>query len=432
MAELRKRSLAVLLLLGMFLLFFTIFLVRYGFSAYTWATARGDTGCISIVTDRGGERLLTFAEDKIYSANPVLRRTTVHLLGDRDGNVPSSILSYYGGKRHSYNLLNGLYAYGNSRSRARLTISAQLQKAALNALGDKSGTVAVINYRTGEILCAVSSPTFDPDVKGETVDGMYVNRFTGGLYTPGSIYKLVTLAAALEEMPEIGKRAFTCAGELYFGTDRITCTKPHGKQTLQEAFRNSCNCAFATLATELGEGKMAAYAEKFGLTQKVTFDGITTAAGRYDANVSLPWSGAGQGDTKINPCSFLAFVSAVARGGQGMQLYLMESIREGYQTPYRAEQTERERILSTETAAVLQKYLRSNVAEKYGDEYFSGLTVCAKTGTAEVGTEKPNALLCGFAIDETCPVAFLIIVEYSGSGANICLPIASVLLEMIN
>ena len=414
-----------MLLLGIFLLLFTAFVLQYGFSAYTWAAFYGDDARIDIVTDREGERLLIFAKEKTYSEDPVLRSATVHLLGDRDGNVQSAILSSYRGKGRSYSLLNGFYSYGHSRTRARLTLSAVLQKAARSALGDKRGTIAVMNYRTGEILCAVTSPTFDPDNKEELVDSMYVNRFTGGLYTAGSIYKLVTLAVALEEIPEIEKRTFSCTGELYFGTDKVTCAKAHGKQTLQEAFTNSCNCTFATLAAELGEDKMAAYAEKFGLTKKMTFDGITAAAGRYDAKLSLPWSGAGQGDTKINPCSFLTFVSAVARDGQGINPYLMHTVRDGFQTLYRAKRTERERILSLKTTEILHEYLRNNVAEKYGDTYFSGLTVCAKTGTAEVGTGKPNALLCGFAIDENCPIAFLIIVENAGSGSSVCLPIAA-------
>lgn len=429
MAELQKRSLAVLLLLGIFLLFFTTFLIQYGFCAYTWATSRGNTQSIGIITDREGERLLTNTEGKTYSSDESLREATVHLLGDRQGNVPAPILSYYGGKGRSYNLLNGFYSYGSPHTRARLTISAQLQKAARNALGDKKGTIAVMNYRTGEILCAVSSPAFDPDGKCETVEGMYVNRFTGGLYTPGSIYKMVTLAIALEEMPGIQNRVFPCKGEVYFGSDKVTCPKPHGKQTLQEAFTNSCNCTFATLAAELGEDKMTAYGSKFGLTEKMTYDGITTTAGRYDTAVSLPWSGAGQGDTKINPCSFLTFVATVARDGQGVKPYLMDSIRHGYKTLYRAGQTERERMLSPETARILQTYLRGNVSRKYGDEYFPGLTVCAKTGTAEVGAQKPNALLCGFANNNTCPIAFLIIVENSGSGGAVCLPIAQQILK---
>jgi peptidoglycan glycosyltransferase len=232
-------------------------------------------------------------------------------------------------------------------------------------------------------------------------------------------------------MPDVEKRIFCCNGAQHFGTDRVTCPVSHGKQSLQQAFRNSCNCAFARLAAELGEGKMAFYAEKFGLTAPVSFDGFTTACGRYDGNVSLPWSGAGQGDTKINPCSFLMFLSAIARDGQGRKPYLMASVRDGYKTLYRAKRTANAPMLSPENARILQKYLRSNVTEKYGQAHFPGLRICAKTGTAEVGTEKPNALLCGFSADKSTPIAFLIIAENAGSGADVCLPIAERILECL-
>ncbi|MBE6943281.1 MAG: penicillin-binding protein [Ruminococcaceae bacterium] len=390
-----------------FSLLFAVFLAEYGFCAYRWVTPPG----IAIVTDRSGEQLIP---DK----------ATVHLLGDGAGNIPKTMLSYYAEKAFSYNLLNGIYSYSGGSRRARLTVSAPLQRAALAALGERRGTVAVMNYQTGEILCAVTSPTFDPENRGETVEGMFVNRFIRGRYTPGSIYKLVTLAAALEDDPEIESRVFSCKGEQHFGTDKVTCPKPHGKQTLQEAFRNSCNCAFAALAAELGEEKMTHYADKFGLTAPISFDGFTTASGRYDAKISLPWSGAGQGDTKINPCAFLTFLSAIARDGQGRRPYLMAQIRQGYKIHYRAKPISNAPILSPETAEILRTYLRSNVEKKYGDESFGGLTVCAKTGTAEVGTEMPNALFCGFVLEKDCPIAFLIIAENAGTGTEICLPIA--------
>jgi len=398
-------------LIFLFLLLFGVFFMEYGFCAYRWATAPQ----IAAMTDRAGTDL---------STDRMLRKATVHLLGDKAGNIPDTMVSYYEKKTLSYTLLNGLYSYGGGNRKAKLTLCAPLQKAALTALDGRWGTVAVMNYQTGEVLCAVTSPTFDPEKKEEVVDTMYVNRFLHGLYTPGSVYKIVTLAAALEEIPDIENRTFTCHGAVHFGTNRVTCPISHGRQTLQEAFRNSCNCAFSALAVQLGEEKMTAYAEKFGLTGPLSFDGLTAASGRYDASVSLPWSGAGQGDTKINPCTFLTFLSAIAGNGQGMQPYLMASVREGYKIHYKAKPTFHLPMLSPETAEILKTYLRGNVEKKYGDEYFGGLTVCAKTGTAEVSAEKPNALLCGFALDKDCPVAFLIIVESSGSGAEICLPIA--------
>jgi len=294
----------------------------------------------------------------------------------------------------------------------------------------------VYNYQTGQLLCAVTSPTFDPDGIGEEMDSMYLNRFTQGLYTPGSIFKIVTLAAALEDDPAVQNRLFTCTGFLSYGADQITCERPHGTQTLKTAFRNSCNCAFAQIAVSLGGEKLTFYAEKYGVTESISFDGITTAKGNYNVtdqrDVDIAWSGVGQFADQINPCAFLTFVGAIAGGGEGVTPCLVDEIRDGYAVLYKAEPAKRERILSAEAAELLQTYLRSNVADGYGDAHFAGLTVCAKTGTAEVGGDKkPNAMLTGFALDEAYPVAFIICVEDGGYGSKVCIPIAQSILECL-
>ena len=361
-------------LLWVFLLLFGAFLVQYGFCAYGWVTPPP----IAEITDREGERL---------SAD----ETTVHLLGDPNGNVPKTMLAYYEEKVFSYQLLSGGYGGYRATRKAKLTLSASLQHAAQAALREYRGTVAVMNYETGELLCAVSTPSFAPDGKGEAAEGMFVNRFLQGLYTPGSIYKLVTLAATLEEMPDAQTQVFSCDGQQFFGGDKVTCPVPHGEQSLKDAFRNSCNCAFATLATELGEEKMTAYAEKFGLTASI---------------------------------AFLTFLSAVARDGQVVNPYLMASVSVGGRRVYKAKTTLGDKILSPQTAHILKDYL-SYSAEKY----FCDPPLCAKTGTAEVGAEKPNAMLCGFLKESDTPYAFLIIAENAGSGSAVCLPILQTLLR---
>lgn len=443
MNRIAKRSAVALILCLALLLGFGFFVYEYGANAQNWVVFPGsphvynggNIGC-GTVTDRDGNVLLSLNGDRVYTQDSLLRRATVHYLGDRYGSVSAPSLSHYAKQIVSFDLLGGIYDYGSTGAIAQMTLSANLQKAALTALGEKSGTVAVYNYKTGELLCAVTSPTFDPDGALTEVDSMYLNRFTQGLYTPGSIFKIVTLAAALEDDPTIQNRLFTCTGALAFGPDKITCERPHGTQTLQAAFRNSCNCAFAQIAVSLGAEKMTAYAEKFGVAGSVSFDGITTAKGKYDVldaeNVNLAWSGVGQYTNQINPCAYLTFVGAIASGGQGVSPHLVQSVRDGYDVLYQAQAVKGERILSEETAEILKTYLRSNVADKYGDENFAGLTVCAKTGTAEVGTDKkPNAMLTGFALDEAMPVAFIICVEDGGYGSQICIPIAQSILECL-
>ncbi len=408
-----------LLLLG-----FGFFLWEYVNFAEGWATFPGapHTSGETIVTDRTGN-ILTDSEDTL------LRKATVHWLGDKRGNIATPITQ----TDRPYSLINGLYSYGGYKIKIRLTLQSRLQKAALSALQDYGGTVAIINYQTGEILCAVSSPTFDPEDVGQTLEGMYLNRFTQGLYTPGSIFKLLTLAAALEELPSAEEEAYLCTGSLSFGKNKVTCPYPHGRQTLGDAFRNSCNCVFGELAIVLGGETLSFYAEKFGICGEITFDGIKTAKGNFEIStwVDLAWSGVGQFTTLVNPCCFLSFVGAVANDGEKVSPYIVQKIQEGGKTLYKAEITESEQILSRETAEKLQDYLRANVRDKYGDSHFPGLSVCAKTGTAEVGGKKTNALLCGFVENGSLPVAFFICAEGGISGEKTCIPIAEKLLKVL-
>ena len=265
-------------------------------------------------------------------------------------------------------------------------------------------------------------------------EGMYVNRFTQSVYVPGSIFKIVTLAAALEEFPDAENMTFSCSGALELEGGRITCESAHGSQSLKDAFRNSCNCAFAELALEIGAKKMEKYVNTFGITDSITFDGIETASGNYQASggseAQIGWSGAGQYNDQINPCAFLNFVGAIAGGGRGASPYVVENVLVGNTRTYTAKTQMGETVLSRSTAQTIREFMRNNVENKYGDSNFPGLAVCAKTGTAEVGGDKkPNAMLAGFVADTEYPLAFIICVEDGGYGAQVCLPIASCVLE---
>ena len=165
----------------------------------------------------------------------------------------------------------------------------------------------------------------------------------------------------------------------------------------------------------------------------MSFDGIETAKGNYQAGTSkidTGWSGAGQYNDQINPCAFLRFVGAIAGGGNGANPYVVENVLVGNNRTYTAKTQMGERVVSAKTARIVAEYMRNNVENKYGDQNFPGLSVCAKTGTAEVGGErKPNAMLAGFTADEKYPLAFIVCVEDGGYGAEVCMPIASKVLS---
>jgi len=442
MNKVAARGTAVFLLVLVLLGGLTFFLVEFVTRAEEWVIFPGsphvyngkNIGC-GIVTDRDGNLLLNLSGGRTYTDSEALRKAVVHWVGDRNGSVDAPALSTYAAQLAGFDLLGGVYAYGDGGGVATLTLSANVQLEALDALGDRKGTVAVYNYKTGEILCAVSTPGFDPDnlpdisADPERYDGIYLNRFTQGKYTPGSVFKIVTLAAALETIPDVLEQTFTCKGSVEIGADRVTCEGKHGKQDLKKAFCNSCNCAFAELALQLGADTLTRYAQQFGVTDSVSFDGITTASGNYDlsgaSSVHVAWSGIGQYTDLVNPCSFMTFVGAIAAGGKGAEPYIVESVSSGIGS-YRAKTVMGSRRMSESTAQTLREFMGFNVTEKYGAENFPGLTVCAKTGTAEVGGgKKPNAVFTGFVENEEYPYAFIVMVEDGGYGKSVCVPIMS-------
>ena len=389
------------------------------------------------VCDRDGVLLTDFSGNRTFAEEEAVRKSTLHWVGDRAGNISAPAMGYYTQDMLGYDRFNGVYEYGDTTGSLALTLSSQLQKVALEAMGSYVGTLAVYNYKTGEILCAVTTPTFDPDnvpdIAADTTGaytGVYVNRFVQSKYIPGSIFKIVTLAAALETMPQIQEQTFTCTGVYEINSGDITCMRPHGTQTLKEAFCNSCNCAFAQVTQLIGKEKLQRYVELFEVVEPVSFDGITTSRGNFDlqnaTGEEIAWSGIGQHKDQVNPCAYLRFVGAIANGGAGTKMHIISQAKSGSKVTYTAKQQREERILSADTVKVLQTYMQNNVDNKYGAEHFGGLTVCAKSGTGEVGPEKkPNAMFTGFVTDEAYPLAFVVAIEEGGFGADTCIPVIS-------
>jgi peptidoglycan glycosyltransferase len=140
--------------------------------------------------------------------------------------------------------------------------------------------------------------------------------------------------------------------------------------------------------------------------------------------VELAWSCIGQYTDQINPCTFLTFIGAVANGGTAVKPYVVSQITVGEDTTYRAKRETVSRMLSGDLSQTLQEMMRNNVVTKYGADRFAGLTVCAKSGTSELGGGlAPNAMFTGFVMEEEYPLAFIVVVENGGYGASTCIPV---------
>ena len=430
--------LVVILLGGM-----CLFLTEYVMKADEWVVFEGsphvyngiNIGC-GRITDRSGELLLSASDGRIYSDDSGIRRSTLHWLGDRDGYISAPAVTCYASEMSGYGLLNGLYGYSGTGGEAVLTISSEVQKVAVDALGKKKGTIAVYNYKTGEILCAVTTPNYDPDdvpkidESKDKYEGIYLNRFTQVSYVPGSVFKIVTAAAAIDSLENAEEIQFRCDGTYEMSGGKVKCTGEHGRIGLKKALQKSCNCYFAQLSEILGSDTLQRYVEEFRITEPLHFDGITTAKGSFSVedvtDQELAWAAIGQHYDTVNPCRFMTFLGAIAGGGEAAEPYIVSYAGTGLLSSHRASKTSTGRIMEKETAEAITALLRSNVENQYGDDNFPGLTVCAKSGTAEVGGgKKPNATFAGFCTDRSYPLAFMVVVEDAGSGAKTCVPMIS-------
>ena len=249
------------------------------------------------------------------------------------------------------------------------------------------------------------------------------------VYVPGSIFKLVTAAAAIDNIPDVFDRSFYCEEETIIGGEYITCEQYHGSISFGTGLVKSCNIVFGELAVELGPEILTRYAEAAGINSAVSFDGTTVAEGNFDLSGAgdndVAWAGIGQYTNLINPCQFMTFVGSIAAGGQAASPYVVDSV----ETPdgvkvYEAQKQLMDRTMSESTASTLTEMMRNDVVQNYGTYDFPNVYVCAKSGTAEVGEGEPNAMFAGFVQDESYPLAFIVIVANAGSESAVCTSIA--------
>lgn len=456
MNKLAKRAWFPFVLAAVLLAGLAVIAVRFFTDGAQWAAFRSNPavqvgGALSSyrVVTRENTAVMDTADGTTYSDEAALRASLLHLLGD-GGNVSSYVTEAYGDALTGYNALSGVYASGDANGCMELSISALAQKTAYQAMQGKKGAVGVYNYRTGEILCMLSMPTYDPenppesiyttDADGNTVvkdeyDSVYFNRFLWSTYIPGSTYKLVTAAAAIEHIEDIETRTFSCSGSIVIGGRAAACHKAegHGELTFKEALAKSCNVAFALIAVELGKDILLDFTDRVHITQSLSFDGLKTSAGGVNLESAddhaIAWAGIGQAYDQINLCQFMTFVGAIANGGKAAQPYVVEKVSYGGDAQYSAK-TKLQTYLSRTTADRLAEMMCYAVDTNYiWNCNFAGLTSGGKSGTAERDGGRKDAIFAGFSADAKYPLAYVVMIEDGGSGSEACLPIVQQVLN---
>lgn len=283
------------------------------------------------------------------------------------------------------------------------TLDVDLQSAASKALGNNKGAVIVMEASTGKILAMVSKPSFDANTVSENWDSLIndsnsalFNRATQGLYTPGSVFKIVTTLAYMRQDPNYISFQCDCGGEITEEGTTIHCygSTAHGQENLANAVANSCNVAFSEIGMSLDVSKWRNTAKDLLFNEELKCV-LSSKSSRFSleesadaANVMM--TAIGQGETMVSPYHMALITAAIANGGILMEPYLVEEITNYSGTTVKEYLPKKYTTLMTsEEAYVLKSYMEDVVNYGTGASLSGqGYTVAGKTGTAEVSMDK--------------------------------------------
>jgi peptidoglycan glycosyltransferase len=290
--------------------------------------------------------------------------------------------------------------------------------------------VNVLNYRTGEVLAMVSAPDYDPYTPSTAEDTAYLNRCLQGLYPPGSVFKIVTLCAALEHDPDVVNQMFTCSGTWEYEGGSIVCAnkKAHGTVSLKTALAESCNVTFGKLAYQLGSERMLETAKKLGFNENFKLGDFAIYNSRFPGDTGnmndLVWSGIGQSTVLATPMHMTMITASVANGGQMVKPWLVKKIvtatgnvtKSGAPSQYR-------QVMSDETALMIAQCMYETVQSGTATRAkIDGVKVCGKTGSAEISDDKSvetHSWFTGFIADARHPYAVSVVIEQGGAGSRL-------------
>lgn len=430
----------------------------FGWTTYTqgsrWATSGYNSRLtlarqnvvMGTITDRGGVTLAYTDSDgnRRYASDSTVRLALSQTVGDTMSMSGTGVQTFFASTLvgmsgsiidRTWQWLSGETTRGDD---IQLTVDAALSAYIAESFPSGcKGAVVLLNYKTGETLSMVSMPEYDPaNLGAEVADTAYLNRCLQGQYTPGSVFKIVTLASALENMPGVTSRTFECEGTHSFGGGNVTCLSgsiAHGTLSLRTAFERSCNVTFAGLSYELGRETLLKTAENFGFNDNFSFSDIVLYNSSFPGDISsvneLAWSGVGQGRVLVTPMHMAMIAAGVANDGVIMEPRLIQQVSGSTGIPrLRATPGAYRRIMSSSTASLVSEYMRGVVESGTGSKaQIDGLTVCGKTGSAETSNDKSvatNAWFVGFIDDDAHPYAVAVVLEEAGSGGNLAASLA--------
>lgn len=322
--------------------------------------------------------------------------------------------------------------------RVHTSVDLGLQDVVEQALGAQSGAVVVLDPWSGAVRAMASSPrpSAGQVTASDLVDARapLLNRATQGLYPPGSAFKVVVLAAALEYGFVTGGTRWDDDGMTVIDGYRIRNAggRSLGRLSPVEALAASSNVVFAQLAVALGEGPLRLQSFAFGIGEQPGLE-IPYRSGNLGdlgSSVHLAAAGIGQGEVLVTPLEMALVAAAVANGGYRVYPRFVTHITMGERVHEQQRQMP-ERAISPSTAELLRAGMRLAVAEGTFAGHVDPALLAGKTGTAENPQGEPHAWFIGFAPAIQPVVAFAVLVEHGGSGARGAGPIAQRIAEYV-
>ena len=340
-----------------------------------------------------------------------------------------------------------------------LSLDAGLQAFAESLMTDYRGALVAVNPATGGILSMASKPDFDPSVfSGVTSidDWIYLNtdttkplfnRATMTRYPPGSTYKMVLAAAALEEGIIDERYRIICHGAYRFGNRTFRDLSVHGSTNIVEAIQRSCNVFFYQLIHKVGFEKWTEYGRRFGFGQPTAVDlgeetqGLVPSGEYYDRVYGQGrWTqgylvslAVGQGELGVSPLQMAVYTAAIANNGVLQQPHAVLSVRNKLTNRIdQYQQRSRNIGLSEKTLNLLREGMRRVVNEPKGTgaaARIPGVVAAGKTGTAENPHGEDHAWFVGFAPFDQPTIAIAVMLENAGSGGARAAPLAGLVME---
>jgi penicillin-binding protein 2 len=358
--------------------------------------------------------------------------------------------------------------------RVVLSLDSQVQKAAWTAMDGKAGAVVALDPRDGSVIALVSRPGFDPNLFNRGITSELweklssnplhpmENRAIAGQYPPGSTYKLIVAAAALEEGVITPETSFNCPGHFDLGNHTFRCWRKqgHGRISLHRAIVESCDVYFYNVGKLLGVDRLAQYAQAFGLGART---GVALTGERRGLIPTREWKltrfgvawqpgetislAIGQGYNTVTPIQLANAYAAAANNGEYFTPRIVQRIETDDGEIIEEFRPEKKAVLpvSQENIQLLKKALWGVVNEQGGtggQARIAGRDVAGKTGTAQVigmpagddGSAYPyeyrdHALFVSFAPRDNPEIAVAVIVEHGGHGASAAAPVAKKVLE---